>query len=178
MCVCVCVCVCVFYCLTGIDFFFCVFLTFVMSCLDVRMCAHMCTYCKKKTKKKVERNEKTKKYTRNVFSFFFYTRCFFFVLFLRVGPLFSSKCGILLPPCSHIVNFRRSIHHPLQFFSRLCVPKVCRCRPREFCVCFFVFTRHVHTDTHTCTRCARIHIWARGKEKQIMMKNRNKSLSP
>uniref|UniRef100_A0A6B0TXN8 Uncharacterized protein n=1 Tax=Ixodes ricinus TaxID=34613 RepID=A0A6B0TXN8_IXORI len=82
-----CVCVCVFYCLTGIDFFFCVFLTFVMSCLDVRMCAHMCTYCKK-TNKKVERNEKTKKYTRNVFSLFFYTRCFFFVLFLRVGPLF------------------------------------------------------------------------------------------
>lgn len=75
---CVCVCVCVFYCLTGIDcsFFFCVFLRPVMSCLDVRMCAHTCTYCKKKNTKKWKETRKQKN-THATFRFYFVLRTVF-----------------------------------------------------------------------------------------------------
>lgn len=115
----------------------------------------------------MERNEKTKKHTRNVLFFIlFYELCF--PPACRAAP--RPKCGISLPPCSHIVNFRRSIHHPQQFSSRLCVRKSVSVSRENFAF-VFVLVRHVHTDTHTCTWCARIHTWARGK-KQIMMKKK------
>lgn len=135
-----------------------------MSCLDVRMCAHTCTYCKKQTKKWKETRKQ--KNTHATFSFFllFYER--YFPRACRVAP--PSKCGISLPPCSHIVNFRCSIHYPQQFSSRLCTKSVSVDRENFVCFCFCLPRTYKHTHLHT----VRTHTHMGTREKQIMMKKK------
>ncbi|CAN7944165.1 unnamed protein product [Ixodes pacificus] len=135
-----------------------------MSCLDVRMCAHTCTYCKKNNKK-VERNEKTKKHTRSVFFFLlFYER--YFPPACRAAP--PSKCGISLPPCSHIVHFRRLIHTTHSSLDS--VRKSVSVDRENFrvCSCFCPPRTYRHTHLHT----VRTHTHMGTRKKQIMMKKK------